>query len=696
MKEEIKKIKGAPYLIYLLISSLFVTYACSKDDDNPEKVVVDKEYHIAVVLPQKGEYWKGAIEWSLQNINDAFIDLRKIKITAEWFDEDKENMEELFKKLANREDIHAIIGPLYSKNANIAAQQCYQTNKTLIPATVSSESIMRKYSRNGFLWCLTENDISQCEVLLTRAIQKGAKSVSLLTSDDEYGQTFWDWFAFQANELGLIVNSIELYDAKNVAEKMNSLLNEDTDFLICVPNDAEITVRMNECLRNRTDKRPQLLFSDVAYITPKDISFEGMEGITQTHDPQSGFHIAYGVKFGEVPRYGSAHFFDAVTLAGLAILNADLNGSTDINTSLRQIVDGTGETLNSIQAKNIYRATESIIAGNFPHIDGASGKLYFDKTVYTNVIHSVYCHWQVYQGKPLILEYNTSDDSNRANASMANWNWKVTKIQDFDKNSQRSYPPKEELYALIIAASSGWNNYRHQANAYAMYQLLKKHGMKDDHILLVSEDDIAYNPNNLTPGFIQSPTDKTNLYEGIKVSYHPSQIGLSKLADILSDRTGTFHPGVYDNLFVYWAGHGEPEGPIWLDKIIPSYEVADFFKALSARQCFRKLFLAMETCYAGQTGISCEDKKIPGMLCITAANEKETSKASITDATGQIWLSNSFTDALLKQLETEKALSIYELYRNAYNLTIGSHVSVYNANNFGNLYTSQINEFIYP
>ena len=436
--KEISKITNKVSFVCIL-TVYFLLCSCSKDDDaGQEKETINKEYHIAVVLPQKGADLKNAIEWSLKNLNEALIGQRQIKVAIEWFDENDEKIEELFKTLAHREDISAIIGPLYSRNANIAAKQCYQTNKTLIPATVSSETIMRQYSGNGFLWCLTENDISQCEILLTRAIQKGAKTVSLLTSDDEYGTTFWDWFAFQARELDLTVHSIVKYDATNVTEKMNSLLNEDTDYLICIPNNKDIAKQMNDCRRTRTGRRPSLLFSDVAYITPKDITFEGMEGISQTHDPQSGFHIAYEVKFNASPNYGSAHYFDAVTLVGLAILGADLTGSSDINASIRKIVDGTGEVINSIQEKGINRAVECLINGDSPHIDGASGKLYFDKSIYTNVIHSVYCHWQVYQGKHLILEYNTSDDSNRTNASAANWNWKVSKMQDFDRISCKS------------------------------------------------------------------------------------------------------------------------------------------------------------------------------------------------------------------------------------------------------------------
>lgn len=675
-------------------------FACCKDEGNGEEGFIRQEYHIAIVLPLEGDmgsHWRKPIEWSLENLNNALKKQRQIKITAEWFDEDQPDIENLFTTLAQRNDIAAIIGPLYSKNASIAAQQCHLKNKMLIPATVSSEVIMRKYaSSKGFLWCLTENDISQCEVLLTRAIQKGAKSVSLLTSDDEYGTTFWEWFAFQAQELGLRVNSTEQYNDANVTEKMNRLLKEDTDCLICVPRTREITIQMNKCRQQRTHIRPFLLFSDVAYITPKDSNFEGMEGITQTHDPQSGFPIEYKVRFGEAPGYGSAHFFDAITLAGLSILCTDLNLETNINQALRDIVNGTGEEINTVSETGVNKAVKSLIAGKHPHLSGASGKLYFDKSVYTNVTHSIFCHWQVYNGKHLILEYNTSDSLNRTNAAMANWNWKVTQIQNFEENTQFNYPPLKGLYAMIIATSQGWNNYRHQANAYAMYQLLKKNGLDDDHILLISEDDIAENPNNPSQGFIQSPMSDENLHKGIQVDYNPSQLQFKDLLTVF-DNNSAFHPGKTDNLFVYWAGHGEKEGPRWLNNIIPAYQVADFFKRLSDKQYYRKLFLAMETCYSGQVGIACADKNIPGMLCLTAANRIETSKTSKTNASGSIWISNSFTDNLLEQLSTQgNTLSIYELYHKVYNHTIGSHASVYNSKNVNSLYTTPIREFIYP
>lgn len=689
------------FSVLLVLTSLLLVCSCAREDNGQAGQQIRKEYRIAIVLPlsgNQGNHWERSIAWALENLNKALAKQRQIQITTEWFDENQPNKKELFAGLAEREDICAIIGPLYSANASIAAEQCRQTGKMLIPATVSSEQIMRRYSNKGFLWCLAENDISQCEVLLTRALLKGAKSVSLLTSDDEYGTTFWDWFAFQAQELGLKVKSIEKYSAEDVTDKFDRLLqeNEEGHCLICIPQTREIAAKMNEHRGKRTGAYPFFLFSDVAYITPKDKSFEGMEGIVQTHNPQSGFHIAYEVKFGVQPEYGAAHFYDAVTLAGLAILQTDLDPDKTMNSSLRQIVGNADEEINTCSEAGIYHAVERTIAGNPFHPTGASGELYFDPTVFTNVVHSVYCHWQVYEGKHLILEYNTSDNSRRTDSSAANWNWKASQMQDFNGSASTDVVEKEDTYALIIATSSKWENYRHQANAYAMYQLLKKNGMRDDHILLVSEDDIAQNPNNPLPGFIQAPEGGQNLYEGVTVDYKTSALTFGELAGVVSGEhnPSSPHPGSKDNLFVYWVGHGMPQGPMWLNEVIPSGEVRSFFKVLSEKHCFRKLFFAMETCYAGRVGKSCEG--IAEMLCLTATNENETSKASKTDITGMLWISNSFTDALLKQFAAPLDKSIYDTYLNTYKQTIGSHVSVYNDKLFANLYKTQISEFLYP
>ncbi len=676
----------------LLLSGCIDESVCKVSDRKPLK-----EYHIALVLPldAKGQSrWTSVINWALNSINQALVDQEQIIIKPEWYNENDSNIEQLFKNLANRDDVYAIIGPLYSRNAIIAAHQCAVTRKSLLPVLASSELMMREFSRQGFLWCLTENDISQCEILLTRASQKGAKSVSLFACNDNYGDTFMDWFAFQATELGLDIDNLVRYDKASLSEQMESLLRTQTDCIICIPSDTLDTRQMINCRNRVSNANPFLLFSDVAFLTEPDETLEGMEGIAQTHDPESGFNTAYKVHYGKELEFGCAHFYDAVLLTGLAVLDAHLTETTDINASLRRIVDGNGEDMNGCSEEAIYQIVKQMKRGVYPRLSGASGQLRFDRTVYTNVIHSVYCHWIIYNGKYLILEYNTSDGSRRTNAFAANWNWKATRMQNFSQESELKYPEQKGLYALIVASSSGWENYRHQADAYAFYQLLQENGLDDDHILLIAEDDIAFNSRNPQQGVVMVTQQGENVYDNICIDYNPSKLTIEGLKALLyGEGVGAFCSGNTDNLIVYWVGHGEPQGLKWLEKLVPVNVVAEMFSEMAKENRFRKLLFILETCYAGRVGECC--KEIPGLLCLTAANGDETSKVSNHSEYLHTWLSNSFTDALFEQLLQNDSQSLYKLYNKVYNRTIGSHVSVYNAEYFDNLYNSSINEFIY-
>lgn len=675
---------------------LFITCASEEKAGLQE---IRKEYRIAVVLPfgnNQLENWKRSVDWGIENMNSALESQRQIRLVTEWFDQDEYDLRTLFEELAERDDISAIIGPTLSANASIAAEQCAKTGKTLITGTVSSELVMRKYARKNFLWCLAENDISQCELLLSRALQKGAKTVSLLTSDNEYGTTFCDWFSFQAKELGLKVKTMEKYTAGNVKQKMRMLLAEDVDCLICIPYDQNMTCRMNEVRFETKGVQPFLLFSDVAFMNADASSLEGMEGIVRTYDPTSGFHINYEVRYGKAPQYGSAHYYDAAILAGLGILEADLAGESNINDALSRIVDGEGTEICCNTAENVARIVGQVIERNYPKVTGTSGKLKFDKSNYTNVLHSVYCHWVVYNGKYLSLEYMTSDENNRIGPDAANWNWKATLMQDFSQSETFMYPPKKESYALIIAGSSGWENYRHQADALEMYQLLKANGMDDDHILLIAEDDIAWNEMNPFPGNVYTSAGGVNLYEDVDIDYRLSELDFPALYDKLTgnDADRGISLESTDNLFVYWCGHGTPRGEMWLEESVPAEDIAALFRRLAEQERFRKVLFTIETCFSGQIGIRCEG--IPGLLCLTAASELETSKVSRYSTEMNIWMSNSFSDALISRFSSGEDMSIYKLYSTIYNRTMGSHVSVYNASAFDNLYSAAIHEFLYP
>lgn len=657
----------------------------------------DKIYEIAVVLPYSSgmeEHWHRVIDWALANVNHAFKE-EKVQIKARWYNEDTEDMETLFADLSG---INAVIGPLYSANVVMAAAYCNALDIPLIPASATSEELMRAFSAYGGLWCLTENDISQSELLLTTALRKGARSVSLLTDAGIYGKTFFDWITFQAKEMGVEVHSVVQYtSAPDLDDKMKRLLQEDTDCLICVPTDDFITHRMNALRNEHSSARAFLLFSDVAFLAPPDEEFEGMEGVAQSQNPFGAFNLTYEEKYGNPPGYAASHFYDAVVLVGLAIWENHLTGKEDVNMTLRHIVTGVeGEV--DWRETGISAYTDAIRKGQHPHLSGASGDLRFDALHFTNVLHSYYCHWVIRGGKRVILEYTTSNSSQRTDPSLSNWNWDVMENQQSFPQIQFTYPPLRNLHVLIVAASNGWQNYRHQADAYAFYQILRKNGVPDERIVLIAEDDIVLHPSNPKPGYVATSPEGENVYKDVHIDYHPTTLQACDLHAILS---GTERPYLReviisdssDNLLVYWVGHGSSDGKLgWGERTFAMNDLAAYLRDVTEHKKFRKVLVAMEACYSGIFGNAC--KGIEGLLCLTATTEKEVSKTCRFNASLRVWMSNYFSENLRLYLNSSAGVSLYDLYSGTYRKTIGSHVSVYNAEHFGNLYLTRTNEFL--
>lgn len=61
-------------------------------------------------------------------------------------------------------------------------------------------------------------------------------------------------------------------------------------------------------------------------------------------------------------------------------------------------------------------------------------------------------------------------------------------------------PDVRSHWALLVAGSSGWYNYRHQADVFHAYQVLLAGGYRKDHIVVMAADDIAQDSENPMPG----------------------------------------------------------------------------------------------------------------------------------------------------------------------------------------------------
>lgn len=100
----------------------------------------------------------------------------------------------------------------------------------------------------------------------------------------------------------------------------------------------------------------------------------------------------------------------------------------------------------------------------------------------------------------------------------------------------------------------------------------------------------------------------------------------------------------------------------------------------------------MDACYSGTIGEACIG--IPGVLFITAANAYEPSKADMRDSEMGIWLSNGFTRVFQETIDANPSISLRDLYYILARHTVGSHATIYNVDNYGNLYRTAMNEFL--
>ena len=164
-------------------------WSCS--DDEPSLSPDNKQWTekvVAVVLPmEKGldVHWKRTLGMFTTNFERAFKNHEAgIRLKFEYYDEAKTDVRELARSLAFNDEVYAVIGGLYSSNAAILAAELTIVGKTFF-TLATAEQLVRAYASTGYLWAMTETDITQCEVLLSKVINYGGKSVALLAKDND-------------------------------------------------------------------------------------------------------------------------------------------------------------------------------------------------------------------------------------------------------------------------------------------------------------------------------------------------------------------------------------------------------------------------------------------------------------------------------------------------------------------------------
>ena len=715
------------------MASMAVLSCSDKDDGATQPKVVTHTYKVAVLLEGDDQArWEKTAQWALKNIADAQQGMNsRVELQLTFKDQDAADIADYMAQLAEDTTVRAIIGPCASDRAEQMAvrlgdaiQNHYGNTayrKPMISPTATDVEYQRKFSGTDYVWNMSECDIAQLEILIAAIANQTLApygTVTLVAPTTEDGlsgakSSYAEWFAFIAEEYGLKVKDVLLYkdidELRTHARTLPASYTIDPSVLInsvvFIPSGIDESLafdkELNSHAADSTTFIPPVYCSDV-FVSPtvaaglsrnSRLSYEGVDLYAW---PESGFTQAYSQHFGTDMVSGEAQLYDALCLVAYAATWSQYSHTT-LNEAVRAVVDGnSGEAPWNCFSYGMTQVFSQLQKGQRPSIKGATGPWLFDPKYHTNRRQSTYRRWRYYEGDFLTTGYATSVATSHSLSSQDVWQWTAQRIdtQIPSPDAPIAYPELKDRWALLVAGSKSWANYRFQADVLAMYQLLRRHGYDDDHIVLIVEDDLAENPENRhDKGNVRISESGPNLRVPEAIDYKLSALSPDDIGNILQGQRSQQLPHVItptenDNVLLFWCSHGNPGTLDFGERTMGYHKLKNFL----AQTPHRKMMVVVEACYSGGLGDLCTG--LPATLLLTAANSYETSKASGWSSRIGVYLTNSFTDGLQETLSLRPAITLRDLYFSLASTVSGSHVKLYNTANYGNAYGESMSEFL--
>ncbi|KAI0218499.1 Legumain [Lamellibrachia satsuma] len=251
-------------------------------------------------------------------------------------------------------------------------------------------------------------------------------------------------------------------------------------------------------------------------------------------------------------------------------------------------------------------------------------------------------------------------------------------------NAEDSENAVGQHWALIVAGSNGYFNYRHQADACHAYQIMKKHGIPEARIITMMYDDIANSDENPTPGIIINHPNGTDVYGGVKIDYRGDDVTPENFLNILQGNQEVMKgigsgrvikSGPNDHVFVNFVDHGAPGLVAFPNGVLSATKLKRAIMQMYKEKKYKQMVLYVEACESG----SMFENLLPtnvNVYATTAANSHESSYACyysekyntyLGDVYSVMWMEDSDAEDLRKE-------SLYKQYEIVKKETNTSHV----------------------
>jgi len=192
-----------------------------------------------------------------------------------------------------------------------------------------------------------------------------------------------------------------------------------------------------------------------------------------------------------------------------------------------------------------------------------------------------------------------------------------------------------ENWAVIVAGSRGYGNYRHQADVCRAYQIASNNGIIDDHIIMMYYDDIAHNKENPFPGkLFNQPTQKgdpgVDVYKGCKKDYIGDDVTPQNFIAVLtgdsvaSGGMPVLKSTADDDVFVNFVDHGGAGIIAFPQHLLDAKVLNDALIKSHAKGLFKRMVFYLEACESG----SMFEKILPANISVYATTASNASQPS--------------------------------------------------------------------
>lgn len=155
-------------------------------------------------------------------------------------------------------------------------------------------------------------------------------------------------------------------------------------------------------------------------------------------------------------------------------------------------------------------------------------------------------------------------------------------------------------WAVIVAGSNSYGNYRHQADACHAYQIVHKFGIPDSRVIMMYYNDIAHNVENPYKGKIfnkptPAGTPGEDVYAGCPLQYTGRNVTVEKFIAVLTGDEAVakglpvLKSTASDRVFVNFVDHGGPGIIAFPSGEMTSTQLKTALTTMHTKQMYSKL-----------------------------------------------------------------------------------------------------------